>query len=487
MSAARALSRLVARRIPTVNGLWALIAVVVPITGAFLARMAAIDLAYQIRAGGIMLDTHRLLDVDTFTFTILGHPWLNQQWGAEVLLAAIYRSGGWGGIALVRGLLLGCTMFFLYRACRAAGGGPRASACLSLAGWLVGIQLLPELRPQQFGFLLFAAVQWIVATRRGSPHRLWLVPILVAAWANLHGSFPLALVLLGFASLEDRRKDPAGARRAMMVMGASLVATLLNPFGVRVWSYVVELSTNPVVSQRISEWQPPSIHTPTGALFFTSLLAATIFLARSGRSVGLIALLKLGGFGALGLLTVRGVAWWGLVAPVVVAGVLPGDGALRPADRSPLNATIAAALLIATGLVAPIGRGTDPVTGGPAVLTYAPESLVSAAREVVPTGSHVFVSQLYASWSEFSAPALAVAVDPRIELFPASVWADYASVSDGQEGWARILDEWQVNALVLDPGQSGGLLAVIGDSPEWRRIRADPSGFVYVRSDVIPA
>src|SRR5688572_20783575 len=85
--------------VPTIDGLWALIAVAVPTSGALLSRMMAIDLAYQIRAGEVMIDTRRVLDVDVFTFTAFGHPWLNQQWGAEVFFAAIYRAGGWAGIA----------------------------------------------------------------------------------------------------------------------------------------------------------------------------------------------------------------------------------------------------------------------------------------------------------------------------------------------------------------------------------------------------
>ncbi len=475
-----------ARRIPTIDGLWALIAVVVPVMGAFVAKIMAIDLAYQIRAGGIMLDTHRLLDVDTFTFTVLGHPWLNQQWGSEVLLAGIYRAGGWGGTALARGALLGATVFFLYRACRAAGAAPRTAALLTLGGWMVGIEILPALRPQQFVFVLFAAVQWIVVGRHRSPKRLWLIPVVVAAWANLHGSFPLALLLLGFAWLEDRRRDPAGARRMLGVLLVSLVATLANPFGVRVWSYVVDLSTNPVVSQRIAEWGPPSIHTPTGLFFFASLFAVAVVLARRTRLIGLIPLLKLGVFACLGLSAIRGVVWWGLVAPVVVAELVAGAELSRPPQRSPLNAVIAAALLLTTAVVAPIGRGSDPATGGPAVLTYAPETLTAAVREAVPAGSNIFVSQLYASWSEFSAPTLLVAVDARIEIFPESVWADYYRVSTGQEGWSEILDAWKVTALVLHPRQAEGLLEVIDLHPEWRRIRSDASGSVYVRTDLAP-
>jgi hypothetical protein len=468
--------------IPTIDGLWALIAVVLPVAGAFAARMMAIDLAYQIRAGGVMLDTRRLLDVDTFTYTVRGAAWLNQQWGAEVLLAAIHRAGGWTGVAIVRGLLLGVIVFLIYRTCRAGGAAPRTAAILTLAGWLVGIEILPAMRPQLFGFVIFALVMWAIATRATSPRRLWLVPPLVVIWANVHGSFPLAFVLLGLAWLADRRSDPQGARRLLAVAAVTVPATLVNPFGIRVWSYVADLSTHPVVSRRIAEWGPPSVHTPTGLLFFASIFGVVALTARRLRPVPWLPLLTLGLFAALGLLAIRGVVWWAMVAPVVVAWLIRDDAARQPArSRPPLHAVVVAALLLLVVATLPLARGTDPVAGGPGVLTYAPERLVAAARGAVPAGTNAFVSQLYASWTEFSAPALPVAVDARIEIFPESVWDGYYLVSAGREGWSDVLERWDVRVLILEPNQASGLLEVLPAHPEWRRIARDANGSVYLR------
>lgn len=469
--------------IPTIDGLWALIAVVVPVAGAFASRIMAIDLAYQIRAGNVMLDTHRILDADTFTYTVHGRPWLNQQWGSEVLLALIHRAGGWTGIALARGLLLGLTVFLVYRSCRQYVA-PRTAALLTLAGWLVGIEILPALRPQQFGFVLFAATLWAVTTRHHSPRRVWLVPLFMVAWANLHGSFPLGLVLLGLAWLEDRPSAPLAARRLLLVAGVAVVATFVDPWGPRVWSYVVQLSTDPVVADHIAEWGPPSVHSPTGLLFFLSMFAVALLLSRAPRPIGWLPLCTLGLFAGLGLLAIRGVVWWAMVAPVVVARLLPDpqEGRQEARQRPPLHALLAVGLVALLVVTLPFGRGTDPLTGGPAVLTYAPEHLVAAARAAAPAGAHTFVSQLYASWAELSTPGSLVAVDSRIEIFPETVWDDYYLVSAGGEGWAEVLDRWDVAVLILEPAQAEGLLQVIGRHPEWRLITDDAAGAVYARA-----
>jgi hypothetical protein len=352
---------------------------------------------------------------------------------------------------------------------------------LSFTGFVVGIEVVPSLRPQAFGFLLFAAALWAVTTRARSPRRIWVVPLLVLPWVNLHGSFPLALVLLGLAWLEDHRTD-AEAWRLLAAGGAALLATLANPYGIRVWSYVIELSSHPVVTRRIAEWGPPSFQTVTGFAFFASLLAVGVFLARSPHRTGWVPIGTLGAFAVLGLLQIRGVAWWAIVAPVVVARLLHDGDHSRDRSRSPVNAVIMGALVLLVAITAPIGRGADPVSGGPAVLSYAPERLVEAAREAVPPGSHAFVSQLHASWSELSAPELLVAVDPRIELFPEVVWDEYFLVSAGREGWQGVLDRWDVRVLVLEPTQAEGLLAVLASDADWRQIVVDANGAVYVRA-----
>ena len=88
-----------------------------------------------------MLDTHHLLSTDLFTFTVAGHTWLNQQWAAEVFFAGVWRAGGWNGIAVIWGLTVGAVSLFVFLACRAAGASTMSSALLTLAGYLVGVQI----------------------------------------------------------------------------------------------------------------------------------------------------------------------------------------------------------------------------------------------------------------------------------------------------------------------------------------------------------
>ena len=51
---------------------------------------------------------------------------------------------------------------------------------------------------------------------------------------------------------------------------------MINPFGPQVWLYAVGLSTNPEVTARITEWQPTTLRTVPGMLFFASALAVVV-------------------------------------------------------------------------------------------------------------------------------------------------------------------------------------------------------------------
>ena len=465
---------------PSIASVWGAIAVLVPMAATWLHQTMAIDLAYQIRAGELMLDTHRLLRSDPFTFTVHGQPWLNQQWLAEVLFAAVWRIGGWNGIAFVWGLLVGVTTFLVYRACLQTGATARNSAFVTLAGYVVGVQIL-TLRPQLFGIVSFALAQWIIVSRRRTPRRLWLIPLVVICWANTHGSFPLVFILLFIAWLEDRHLDPVSARQLVLVGLLSVAATVANPWGLKAWSYIGDVASHPVVSSHIAEWGPPSLRDPTGQLFFLSLFCVGILLARTKGPIPWPTLIGLGAFALISLFAIRGVVWWALAFPVLVSPLLDAARTDQPAP-SRINFVAIALLATVVAVSFSMTRGIDPASGGPSVLSFAPEKLVAATRGVVPAGSRVFVSEVDASWVEYSAPELPVFVDPRIEIFPDRIWEDYFVISSGRQGWEAILDRWGIDALILDPHYADGLLLVIGDSSHWKLIEQDQDGSVYVRT-----
>ena len=110
--------------------LWAFLAVALPVLAALIAPLPATDLTYHLRAGEEILTTGRIPGVDTWTFTIAGEPWLDQQWGAQVILTAVFRVGGWTGLVLFRAALVGLIAATIFELCRRQG-----TASAQRRGW----------------------------------------------------------------------------------------------------------------------------------------------------------------------------------------------------------------------------------------------------------------------------------------------------------------------------------------------------------------
>src|SRR4051812_28756165 len=135
--------------------LWATLAILLPALAALIANLSSVDLAYHLRAGAEILDGAGIPRTDTWTFTAFGQPWLDQQWGAQVLLAAVYRLAGWTGLVVLRAALVGLVFGLVLLACHWRGADLRRAAGLALVAFIVSAVAL-GLRPQLFGMVLLA-------------------------------------------------------------------------------------------------------------------------------------------------------------------------------------------------------------------------------------------------------------------------------------------------------------------------------------------
>ena len=465
------------------NRLWVFLAVALPVLAALLASMSTVDLAYHLRAGSHILSTGAIPGVDTWTFTAAGQPWVDQQWGAQVVFALTERLGGWTGLAVLRATLTGAIFACITLIGLRRGLDARTAALLAIAVFVVAAPAM-ALRPQLLGMACFAVVLALVTDRHVRPRRLWLVPVIVAIWANIHGSFFLGPVVLGLALLEDIHDGVPAPQRPLVVAAVSTLAACLTPFGPWVWVYAVALSVNPEVTSRITEWQPTSVRDVPGILFFASVIGVVVLLARRGRPTPWPTLAWLAVFFVIGIYAERGLAWWPLGVGAVFAGTLITASASRgPADTPlirRLNLAVAGGLVLAAVALLPAWRPTDPGTLTPVgVLADAPPGITAALRTSSAPGDRIFNPQVWGSWLVYAMPDRSIAIDSRIEFFPAQVWRDYERVLAGADGWQETLQAWDVNLVVVEGHEGAGLAARLA-GVGWREIYRDPDGLILV-------
>jgi len=216
-----------------------------------------VDIWGHVRFGLEILDARALHETDQYSFTS-DRPWINHEWLSEVVFGAAWRAGGTPGLILVK---LACAFGTLALVAgtlkqRGISGHPR----LMLLG-LTLIGILPriaQVRPQIFSVVLFAALirVFVYSEVRGTGALLWTIPIVVI-WTNVHGGWLVGLGTVGLWCAGEAYALRTQRNRAVFALtcaAAAAMATLLNPYGVGLWQFLLE--TVRFGREGIREWGP---------------------------------------------------------------------------------------------------------------------------------------------------------------------------------------------------------------------------------------
>jgi hypothetical protein len=450
------------------------------------ATPSAIDLAYHVKVGELMVDQRAVLRVDVLAWPTAGRPWLDQNWGAQVLLYAIWRAGGFPLLAVSSAICTVVAWALVAAACRRRTASLRLVAGAVLAGYLASAPAFSA-RPQMFSVLLFAVELYLLERARTCPNVALVISLLMPLWANLHGAFPVGLGLVAIELVAAAwRRDRHGVLRFVVVGTLGAIGLLANPWGAGVLAYAARLPANPAVTGMVTEWAPASLRDPAGAMLLAAIGILVVVLARSRSHARvpeqLLRMLLLAG---LALWAVRGSVWFGLALPVAICA-LAGERAPRAADADrgvPLaSGLLLAALAVALAAVLPPVRRAVVPDGSPRPELTAAPAAAAGWLAANPQPGRMFNLQPWGSYLEFRlGPQVKPAVDSRIELLPAARWRDYLAIVAGRWDAERLLDRWGVCYVVTGERRTPSLVASLAASGRWRLAFAHGDERVYVR------
>jgi hypothetical protein len=419
-------------------------------------------------------------------------------WLSQVFFYHLFQAGGLPLVQFVNALTLAAMMGLLVHLCRRTSGslGVAAAVC---AFTFFGLWQLLSIRPQTFSLLLFVVVYWVLHLAEERRGLLVVLPPLVALWTNLHGAFLAGPMLIGcFAAAaaweEWRARGLAGlcGRRVAalgLCLAASLLATLVNPYGWRIYQFV-GTTVNAATARGIEEWLPPSPGLFLGKVWAASLVLALVAFALprrpSARDVCLIAC-----FLPLACGSVRMVAWWLLaLAPIVaaqVASALPRSEAAG-AGRPSFGAAVFFGVLVAFAALSVPGLSAyHPLLGADRRAGHRTENdleAVAARLAERPEPVRIFSRFEWGACLNWSlASRCRVFMDGWIDTYPDAVWAEYAAVTTGRGNWQEVLDAYQINCLVLDADfhDRTGLLPLVERSDAWEQVAQVGAAVLFVR------
>lgn len=213
-----------------------LTAVVLAALAAALAMLQApsdSDLFWHLSQGEWTLDHGAVLDKDIWSFTRDGTAYNTGAWLGDVVMALAYRAGGWIGIDALRAILVGVAAFFTARITLRVQPHAGWASLTVLATVLVSRMVWGD-RPQLFTLALFPVVLDVLMSARfeGRPRRLYALPFVFIAWANLHNAFVIGLVAVGVFAIEAVWSGTRTWRwQPAIALAACVIATQVNPAG----------------------------------------------------------------------------------------------------------------------------------------------------------------------------------------------------------------------------------------------------------------
>lgn len=264
-----------------------------------LSPMANNDLWWHLGTGRWMLEHHRLPVEDPFSFTHFMQPWHDVEWLSEIAMFGVWTAAGDAGLVLVAALLLALVFGLVRSLARLTTESELLAAGLMVVAVLMSRYWWaprPTLASDVCALLTLVLIEH--ARRGGARRVIWAVPVVAALWANLHGGFVLAPVIVGtvagaaglaslFPGLAAEGFNPKARTRLIVIALIVPVALLVNANGTTVLAQSVQMFGASKYRFVLDEWTWPDLRF---VLTAWSVTAAILIGARCPRRLSTVAL-----------------------------------------------------------------------------------------------------------------------------------------------------------------------------------------------------
>ncbi len=475
-------------------------------------QLGSADIGFHLKAGNHILSGHGWPRTDPFTFTLRDRLYVDTTWGYQVLIALLHRVFGYSGLILFHTLLVLAIFWVVYRTARLVAPDRLALPILLLLG-AIASEIRFEVRPELLSWTFLAVILYLLHRRaEGLKSPIWAIVLIHLVWANVHALFVLGWVaeacFLAGLAFRDRTVD----RRLLAVFAASLLVTLINPYGWQGATFPLTLATRlqqqNLFAQTIGEFASPFAlklsaqfpFYPRAPIFafrvfsllsllslipawrqrrYWNILLWVAFLALSYRMIRNIPLLVIA--------TLPAVAWG--LALLSIPGRLGGSGRL--------TARLSRIVLVGVGCLALVT----------ALRAYNDAYYVSS-RRLQRFGLGVSRVSLPVEAADFAArtglrgPVLnhlnfggwlmwrlrdPIFIDGRLEVVGEEFFDYYHRVLTSPEQLEACVGRYEIRWVVFPYTISPGLLARLSRDQRWSLVWADRIAVVFARKGADPA
>lgn len=220
-------------------------------------NLCAVDLGRHIKSGEIILETHKIISTNLYSYTYPDFPFTNHHWGGAVILFLVWKLAGFSGLSFFYIVLSLLTFLIFFNLARKNSNFSVAVLASVLAIPLIGERT--EIRPEVFSYFFSAVFFWILWNwKRGGISSRWLfaLPLIELAWVNSHIYFFLGIGYIGLFWLDEFiqyiksfkennvRSQYLKIKKITGILLLTSIVTLINPFGVKLIAYPLNIFRN---------------------------------------------------------------------------------------------------------------------------------------------------------------------------------------------------------------------------------------------------
>jgi hypothetical protein len=457
------------------------------------------NIFWHLRNGEDILDTGRIRLEDPFTYTAAGNCWVQEEWLAEVLYAAAWRTGGAAAVVLLKGLVVTASVYFAASAARRRGADTGVTVMVAVM-WFAVCHARWIARPHVFTLLYFALFLRLMAGMEERPlwkNLLLFLPVQVL-WVNTHAGFVMGPFLLFLPVLDGlSRRRLRGTARGLVLPLAALAVSGVHPNGFRSLQYLPSFLSQPIFRESIREWwspfdpryQPNHPVSKTAILLMAAMAVTLVVVILCRRRMPLSRMAGLGALGMAGVFAARNIELLALTA-VAWVSPLPVRGPRKWLPGLMLVCTFAVALTYGVprevGPPRHLGLGVD--------WDIYPADLADFLEEhPALLGFRVFNTNEIAGYLEYRfGERLPLYMDGRCPLYPERLFEEYLllALADSTRSLEqlRVLQERGVGMALLDwpdPGVSSAW--ILARLPGWTPVFWDDLTIAYARKDLLDA
>jgi hypothetical protein len=458
------------------------------------------DTGYHIRAGEFILNTLSIPRHDIFSFLSPPIPWTAHEWLSEVIMAIVHMAFGLTGVVIFFAFLISLVYYLLYRMNSTSKNNVILAILVTLLV-MVSSTFHWLARPHIFSLIVFVVWYFILnAYHYRNKSYLYLLPLLMVLWVNLHGGFIAGFILLGVYlignviqsfSSETGKRGLSRKRTATLafVIVLCLLATLINPNGYHILLFPFNLVSNTFLMDHVTEFISPNFHEIVPFKYLL-LLMISLFAVSRERLDGLELLLVLI-FTNMALYSERHITLFAIISlPIILrqgeALLHEKEGAIPDFLKKRSN-VIASVDKTAAGYVWPVVGVLIVIffaANGKLEYTFDAKKKPVAAVEFLktePIQGNMFNNDEFGDYIIFAAwPNYRVFSDGRSDMYGVERMKDYFKVIYLETGWETVLEKYDINWIIYN--SKSILSRVLIKDKGWRLIYSDKVATIFVRN-----